>query len=80
MAWLWLNIAICAPIFLAITGIPLWMVIRRPDTGPAFVTYCAQSGAVQVHPAPTATPGAAFPAGYAAAEAAAVPQSVAVAA
>jgi hypothetical protein len=80
MAWLWLNIAICVPIFLAVTGIPLWMVIRRPYTGPAFVTYSAQSGAPQVRPAPTATPSAAFPTGYAAAEAAAVPQTVAVAA
>jgi hypothetical protein len=75
MAWLWLNIAICAPIFLAITGIPLWIVIRRPDTGPSFVSYSAQGGAPQMHLA--AAPGAAFPAGTAAA---AVPQSVAVAA
>lgn len=76
MAWLWLNIAICAPIFLAITGIPLWMVIRRPDTGPSFVSYSAQDGAPQVHLA-AAAPGAALPMATAAA---AVPKSVAVAA
>jgi hypothetical protein len=44
MAWLWLNIGIGAPIFLAIAGIPLWIVIRYPDTGPAFETYSVQGG------------------------------------
>jgi hypothetical protein len=56
MAWLWLTIGIGAPIFLAITGIPLWMMIRYPDTGAAFATCPAQGG-----PAPAATPGVAFP-------------------
>lgn len=31
--WFWLNIPICAVIFSAMVGIPLWMVIKRPDTG-----------------------------------------------
>jgi hypothetical protein len=31
--WLWLNIPLCAVIFSAVVGIPLWMVIKRPDTG-----------------------------------------------
>jgi len=35
MNWLWLNIALGAVFFLAITGIPLWMVIRHPDYRPA---------------------------------------------
>jgi hypothetical protein len=34
MNWIWLNMPLGAVIFLAIAGIPLWMVIRRPDTGP----------------------------------------------
>jgi hypothetical protein len=33
--WLWLNSLLEAVLFLAITGIPLWMVIRRPDYRPA---------------------------------------------
>jgi hypothetical protein len=33
--WLWLNIPLMAVFFLAMTGIPLWLVYRHPDTGPA---------------------------------------------
>jgi hypothetical protein len=35
MNWLWLNISLAALILLAVTGIPLWLVIRHPDTAPA---------------------------------------------
>jgi len=79
MVWLWLNIGICAPIFLAITGIPLWMVIRHPDRGPASAVYKAQDNA-PLRPAPTATSGVASPTSRLASEAGQVPQSVAVAA
>jgi len=29
--WLWLNISLMAVFFLAVAGIPLWLVLRRPD-------------------------------------------------
>jgi hypothetical protein len=32
--WLWVNLSFGALFVLAIVGIPLWMVLRRPDTGP----------------------------------------------
>jgi hypothetical protein len=32
--WFWLNIPACALIFLAVAGIPLWMVLTRPDEEP----------------------------------------------
>ncbi|HXW43221.1 MAG TPA: hypothetical protein VEL03_00430 [Streptosporangiaceae bacterium] len=35
MNWLWLNIPLDAIFFLAVTGIPLWLVLRHPDVGPA---------------------------------------------
>ena len=35
MNWLWVNIPFEAVFFLAMTGIPLWMVIRHPDCRPA---------------------------------------------
>ena len=35
MNWLWLNIALGVVFFLAIAGIPLWVVIRHPDYRPA---------------------------------------------
>jgi hypothetical protein len=35
MAWVWLNIPLGALIFLAVAGIPMWLVIKRPDAGPA---------------------------------------------
>jgi hypothetical protein len=35
MNWFWLNIPLGVAFFLAIAGIPLWMVIRHPDHRPA---------------------------------------------
>jgi hypothetical protein len=32
MAWFWLNIPLCAVIFGAVCGIPMWLVIKHPDT------------------------------------------------
>ena len=32
--WMWLNICFGALFILAVVGVPLWMVITRPDTGP----------------------------------------------
>jgi hypothetical protein len=32
--WLWLNILWGALFVLAIVGVPLWLVIARPDAGP----------------------------------------------
>jgi hypothetical protein len=34
MAWFWLNIPLCALIFGAVCGIPMWLVIKHPDTAP----------------------------------------------
>ena len=31
--WLWANLGLGAVFVLAIVGIPLWMVLRRPDVG-----------------------------------------------
>jgi hypothetical protein len=31
--WFWLNIPLAAPIFLAMSGIPLRLVLRSPDAG-----------------------------------------------
>jgi hypothetical protein len=35
MPWFLLNIPPAVAFFLAITGIPAWLVIRHPDQGPA---------------------------------------------
>jgi hypothetical protein len=35
MTWFWLNIPLGALFFLAISAVPLWMVIRHPDDRPA---------------------------------------------
>jgi len=32
MSWFWLNIPLGTLFFLATAGIPLWMVLRHPDT------------------------------------------------
>jgi hypothetical protein len=32
MNWLWLNIPLGSLIFLAVAGIPMWLVLKHPDT------------------------------------------------
>ena len=32
--WLWINVSLGALFVLAWVGVPLWLVITRPDTGP----------------------------------------------
>jgi hypothetical protein len=34
MAWFWLNIPLMVLVFSAVCGIPLWLVIKHPDTVP----------------------------------------------
>ena len=34
MSWLWLNIPLMVLFAGAVVGIPLWLVLRRPDFGP----------------------------------------------
>jgi hypothetical protein len=34
MHWFWMNIPLAALIFAVWTGVPLWLVLRHPDTGP----------------------------------------------
>ncbi len=53
MNWFWLNIPLGAVFFLAMAGIPLWMVIRHPDYRPASTDAAgkratAQAGTVTV--------------------------------
>ena len=43
MSWLWLNIPLMAVFFVAAAGIPLWLVLRRPDFG---AESASQSGRV----------------------------------
>jgi len=42
MNWFWLNIPIGVVFFLAMGGIPLWMVIRHPDYRPASMDATGQ--------------------------------------
>lgn len=35
MIWLFVNLPIAAVFFLAYSLIPLWLVIKHPDTGPS---------------------------------------------
>jgi hypothetical protein len=35
MNWFWMNVPLMAVFFAAWTGIPLWLSLRHPDTGPA---------------------------------------------
>jgi len=50
MAWLWLNLSLGALFVLAIVAIPLWLVLRRPDTGPKPAELAAGRRAVSRRP------------------------------
>jgi len=47
MSWFWLNIPFGAVFFLAMAGIPLWMVIRHPDYRPACAGATGQGARAQ---------------------------------
>ncbi len=53
MNWVWLNIPLGTAIFAAMVGIPLWLVIKRPDTGPgaAAANQMARARAAAAPPA-----------------------------
>jgi len=48
-SWFWLDIPLCAVIFSAMVGIPMWMVIKRPDTGHEIEKAAARLEAVPMH-------------------------------
>jgi|GEM_PF-752692 len=56
MSWFWLNMPLGAVFFLAVAGIPLWMVLRHPDTRPSATrqSAAAQSAAAQSGSRPAA--------------------------
>jgi len=41
MNWFWINVPLMVAFFAIWTGVPLWLSIRHPDTGP--VTLAASS-------------------------------------
>ena len=47
MFWFMLNIPLAAAFFLAITGIPAWLVIRHPDQRPALAAAACRGPADQ---------------------------------
>ena len=49
MTWLLYNIPLMILFFALWVGIPAWLVLRRPDTGP----QAAQTGAIACSPSST---------------------------
>ncbi|HTW02468.1 MAG TPA: hypothetical protein VMF87_19345 [Streptosporangiaceae bacterium] len=47
--YLWLDIPLMALIFAAICGIPLWMVIKHPDTGREIREVARRAEAIPLH-------------------------------
>ena len=52
MFWFWLNIPLGTLFFLAWVLIPLWLVIKHPDTGPVTLAWDERT-ADTPHPAAT---------------------------
>jgi hypothetical protein len=42
--WIWMNIPLMVLFLVAVAGIPLWMVIKHPDTAPDFRAPGQQTG------------------------------------
>jgi hypothetical protein len=38
MNWFWLNVPAMVVFFAAMAGIPLWLSVRHPDTGPVLLS------------------------------------------
>jgi hypothetical protein len=47
--YLWLNVPIAMLIFLAMSLIPLWMVIKHPDTGEEIQETVMRAQAIPLH-------------------------------
>jgi hypothetical protein len=47
--YLWLNVPLAMLIFLAMSLIPLWMVIKRPDTGEEINQTVERAKAIPLH-------------------------------
>jgi hypothetical protein len=47
--WLTVNIILSALYFAAWVGIPMWMVIKRPDTGHEVAATAARVQAIPMH-------------------------------
>lgn len=47
--YLWLNVPIAMLFFLAMSLIPLWMVIKRPDTGEEIHEIAERAKAIPLH-------------------------------
>ena len=57
-SWLWLNVSLMAVFFLATAGIPLWLVLERPERAPGEhqPSAAAKVRASADEPAPPKTP------------------------
>jgi hypothetical protein len=53
-SWFWLNIPLATVFFLAICGIPVWLVLRHPDTRPNYGFDYGEAGERLVAPASVA--------------------------
>jgi hypothetical protein len=44
MSWFWMNIPLAVVFFGLWVGVPMWLILRHPDQGPAPVAAPAQAG------------------------------------
>jgi hypothetical protein len=43
MSWFWMNIPLAVAFFGVWVGVPMWLILRHPDRGPAPVAAPAQA-------------------------------------
>jgi hypothetical protein len=56
MSWFWLNVPLMAAFFLATAGIPMWLVLRHPETGPARTSRSIPPRSLRLDATPRSVP------------------------
>jgi hypothetical protein len=62
MSWFWMNMPLAVAFFAVWVGVPMWLILRHPDRGPAPVATGAPAQACQAAPVEPQAPAAPQPA------------------
>jgi len=61
MSWVWLNIPLGVVVVLAVAGIPMWLVLKRPDARPELAAAARPALVRAGEPSRERAPGARTP-------------------
>jgi hypothetical protein len=56
MSWFWLNVPLMSVFFLATAGIPMWLTLRHPESGPARTRRSTLTRSLRMDATPQSVP------------------------